>query len=78
MPTTNNKLLAVLSPAEQDALYGLPDLDDSQRLEYLALTEPQLTLACNRPSLHAQVWCVLQVGYFKAKQTFFTFSWEEG
>ncbi|HET9642805.1 MAG TPA: DUF4158 domain-containing protein, partial [Burkholderiaceae bacterium] len=74
---TNNKLLAVLSPAEQDALYGLPDFDDSQQLEYLGLTEPQLTLACSRPGLQAQVWCVLQIGYFKAKQTFFTFTWED-
>jgi TnpA family transposase len=77
VPTTNNKLLAVLSPAEQDALYGLPDFDDSQQLEYLALTEPQLALACSRPGLHAQAWCVLQIGYFKAKQTFFSFTWED-
>lgn len=77
MPTTHNKLLAVLSPAEQDALYGLPDFDDSQQLEYLGLTEPQLTLACSRSGLHAQVWCVLQIGYFRAKQTFFSFSWED-
>ncbi len=75
--TTNNNLLAVLSPAEQDALYGLPDFDDSQRLDYLGLSEPQLALACSRPGLHAQVWCVLQIGYFRAKQTFFSFAWED-
>jgi hypothetical protein len=34
-----NKLLTVLSEAEQYALYGLPNFDDAQRLEYLALTE---------------------------------------
>jgi len=27
--------------------------------------------------LHAQVWCALQIGFFKAKQTFFTFAWDE-
>ncbi len=32
---TTNKLLSVLSDAEQFALYGLPDFDDGQRLEYL-------------------------------------------
>ena len=32
-----NKLLAILSEAEHEALYGLPDFDDTQRLEYLAL-----------------------------------------
>jgi len=77
MPTSKSKLLAVLSPAEQEALYGLPDFDDAQRLDYLCLSEPQLALACSRPGLPAQVWCVLQIGYFKAKQTFFRFTWEE-
>jgi TnpA family transposase len=69
--------LAVLSPAEQDALYGLPDFDDAQRLEYLALSETQLALACSRTGLHNQVWCVLQIGYFQAKQTFFRFTWDD-
>ena len=75
--TLKNKLLSVLSDAEQEALYGLPDFDDAQRLEYLALSEAELTLASSRPSLHAQVYCVLQIGYFKAKHAFFRFEWSE-
>jgi hypothetical protein len=50
------KLLTVLSEAEQYALYGLPDFDDAQRLEYLALTETELALAASRPALYAQVY----------------------
>ena len=69
--------LAVLSNAEQFALYGLPDFDDGQRLDYLALSEPELALACSRPGLHAQVYCTLQIGYFKAKHAFFRFTWDE-
>jgi TnpA family transposase len=72
-----NKLLTVFSYAEQEALYGLPDFDDSQRLEYLALTESELALASGRPGLHAQVHCILQIGYFKAKNAFFRFEWNE-
>jgi hypothetical protein len=71
-----NKLLTVLSEAEQ-ALYGLPDFDDAQRLEYLALSENELMLATSRPGLHAQVYCILQIGYFKAKHSFFRFDWNE-
>jgi hypothetical protein len=52
--SNKNKLLSVLSDAEQEALYGLPDFDDAQRLEYLALTESELALASSRPGLHAQ------------------------
>ena len=69
--------LAVLSQAEQEALYGLPDFDDAQRLEYLALTEAELALASSRPGLDAQVYCLLQIGYFKAKHAFFRFDWSE-
>ena len=75
--TSKNERLAVLSLAEQDALYGLPDFDDSQRLDYLCLNESQLALASSRSGLTSQVWCVLQIGYFKAKQTFFRFHWED-
>ena len=69
--------LSILSNAEQEALYSLPDFDDAQRLEYLALTETELALASSRPGLHAQVYCVLQIGYFKAKNAFFRFDWSE-
>ena len=69
--------LTVLSDAEQEALYGLPDFDDAQRLNYLALTKTELALATSRPGLHAQVYCLLQIGYFKAKHAFFRFDWSE-
>ena len=72
-----NKLLTVLSEAEQYALYGLPDFDDAQRLQYLVLTETELALAVSRPGFHAQVYCVLQIGYFKAKNAFFRFNWDD-
>ena len=72
-----NKLLTVLTDAEQEALYGLPDFDEAQRLDYLALSEAELALAVSRPDLHAQVYCVLQIGYFKAKHAFFRFDWSE-
>ena len=69
--------LTVLSDAEQEALYGLPDFDNAQRLEYLALTEAELAIASSRPGLHAKVYCVLQIGYFKAKHAFFGFDWND-
>ncbi len=49
---TKNKLLTVLSDAEQFALYGLPDFDDGQQLEFLSLSEAELALACSRTGLH--------------------------
>lgn len=75
--TAKSERLTVLSDAEQEALYGLPDFDDAQRLEYLALTETEWALASSRPGVHAKVYCVLQIAYFKAKQSFFRFDWNE-
>jgi len=76
MPPQSERL-TVLSEAEYFALYGLPDFDDRQQLHYLSFSEPERTLVSSRPSLPAQVHCGLQIGYFKAKQAFFMFSWEE-
>jgi len=59
--TNRSERLAVLSEAEQFALYGLPDFDDRQQLEYLSLSEAELMLACSRPTLHAQVYCALNL-----------------
>lgn len=68
--------LTILSEAEQFALYGLPDFDDAQQLDYLSLSEAELALASRRPTPTAQAYCVLQIGYFKAKHAFFRFTWD--
>ncbi|TPG87735.1 Tn3 family transposase [Pseudomonas caspiana] len=75
--TAKSKRLSVLSEAEHEALYGLPDFDDSQQLDFLSMSEAELALATSRPGLHAQVYCIIQIGYFKAKQTFFRFDWPD-
>lgn len=68
------KRLSVLTDAEKFALYGLPDFDEGQQLEFLSLSAKELALATSRPGLQAQVYCILQIGYFKAKHAFFHFS----
>jgi hypothetical protein len=45
MQSAKSERLTVLSDAEQEALYSLPDFDDAQRLEYLALTETELVVS---------------------------------
>src|SRR3954447_10723462 len=72
-----DKNLTVLSETEWLALYGLPDFDDFQRAEYFALTDAELALVHRRQSLPEQVLYLLQTGYFKAKQAFFSFTLAE-
>lgn len=69
-----SKRLTVLSEAERLALYGLPNFDGFQRTEFFAMTEAERALAFQRQGLTEQVYCLLQLGYFKAKQAFFSFS----
>src|ERR1035441_5017851 len=69
-----SKRLTILSESEKLALYGLPDFDDFQRLEFFAMTAAERDLGLQRNGLLAQIYCLLQTGYFKAKQAFFRFS----
>lgn len=72
-----SKRITVLSAAEKQALYDLPDFDDFQRAEYFSMTEAEHTLAFQHKDTLAQVYCLLQIGYFKAKQAFFRFSLQD-
>jgi len=72
-----NKRLTILSETEKLALYGLPDFDDLQRFEFFAMTEAEHALAFQRQGITNQVYCLLQLGYFKAKHAFFQFSLKE-
>jgi len=73
----HNKRLPILSESEWLALYALPDFNDAQRAEYLTLNKQELRLVYMQPNPEAQVYCALQLGYFKAKRAFFVFSWPE-
>jgi len=70
----SNERLTILSEAEKTALYGIPCFDDFQRVEFFAMTEAERSLGLQRRGILKQVYCLLQIGYFKAKQAFFKFS----
>jgi hypothetical protein len=69
-----DKNLSILTAAEKRALYDLPDFDEFQRAEFFSFTTEELAVALRRDEVSAQLLCLLQLGYFKAKQSFFTFS----
>lgn len=69
-----NKRLSILSELEEFSFYGFPDFDYEQRLIYFQFNEQEWKLISNCPSLHTQIYCALQIGYFKANHMFFRFS----
>ena len=67
----HNKRLNILSAEEKFALYELPDFNEAQQQQYLIFTNDEQQLIFARSNLSAQLYCALQIGYFKAKQMFF-------
>jgi len=68
-----DKNLTMVSEAERHVLYGLPDFDEFQRAEYFALTQEERAIASKYAGFPERIACMLQIGYFKAKQAFFHF-----
>lgn len=69
-----DKRLTILSEIEEFAFYGIPDFDEEQRAAYFTFTQEEINLICRCREFHAQVYCAIQIGYFKAKNMFFKFS----
>ena len=74
---TKNRNLVIFSEVEKFALYGLPDFDNKQRREYFSFSENELSLIRRSQHDHINIYCALQIAYFKAKKMFFQFSWKD-
>ncbi|MGB4192165.1 MAG: Tn3 family transposase [Rickettsiales bacterium] len=72
-----NKRLSILTELEHLALYAFPDFNNIQRKQFFNFTHNEIHMIFSRSSLEKQIYCALQVGYFKAKQLFFSFQWED-
>lgn len=73
----SNKRLTILTDLEKSAIYDLPQFTDSEREEFLSLTELEQSLVFSRSDPAYQLYCALQISYFKAKQAFFNFTWND-
>jgi hypothetical protein len=66
------KRLHLLDAAEIAALYDRPHFTDEERADYFVLTPTETTLTQTFTDGAVQAFFVLQLGYFKAKQRFFS------
>jgi len=71
------KRLRILGDDEIEAIYGRPRFTSEERLQYFALSQPERDLLSEFRSVHSLVYFIVQLGYFKAKQLFFTFNLAE-
>ena len=75
LPT--QKRLQILDDAEIEALYERPQFTSDDRLHYFRLTQPERDACASLRSHPSQLFFMLQLAYFKAKQLFFTFTFAE-
>jgi len=74
---TTLRRLRILGDDEIQALYGRPRFTPEERLQYFSLSQPEKELLAELRSVKSQTYFILQLGYFKAKNLFFTFNLRE-
>lgn len=74
---TETKRLKILEAEEIEAIYGLPVFDDEERAAYFTLSPAERTVLLQLRGVKSAIYYILQLGYFKARRQFFTFSLEQ-
>lgn len=75
--TTIQERLRILGNDEIEALYGRPRFTHGERMEYFTLSPTEKAALEQLHSIKSQVCFILQLGYFKARHLFFTFTFQE-
>lgn len=71
-----SRRLSILTQREIDDLYGLPRFSDEDRQLYFDMSATERARAEAIRTVSAKTHFILQLGYFKAKRQFFTYSRE--
>lgn len=67
----------LLPQAEIEDLYARPIFNDEERLLYFTLTKSESLAAMKYANVRTRLYFILQLGYFKAKQQFYSFNIDE-
>ncbi len=76
-PSKTPKRLYILDDQEIEALYARPLFTEDDRIQAFMLTQSEKDLLASFSPIHVQLYFILQLGYFKAKQLFFTFTFHD-
>lgn len=68
------KRLHILGDDEIENLYALPHFTSDEQNEYFALSPREIATIEQLHSIKSRIYCILQLGYFKARHLFFVFS----
>lgn len=70
------KNIKLLTKKEISERYDIPDFNDQEREYYFSLSTDEVKLLNNFTTVKTQVYFILALGYFKAKQLFFKIRFE--
>ncbi|MBF6612488.1 MAG: Tn3 family transposase [Chloroflexi bacterium] len=76
-PSKTPKRLYILDDEEIEALYARPRFTEDDRTHAFVLTQSEKDLTASFSPIHSQLYFILQLGYFKAKQLFFSFTFHD-
>ena len=74
---TNIKRLSLLPDAEITDLYARPDFNTNERELYFTMDQTELDITNCYSSTKTRTFFILQLAYFKAKNQFFVFNFED-
>jgi len=75
--TNFTERITILSANEVEDIYGLPKLFTEERELYFAMNADELKIADSHRTLVTKLIFMLQLGYFKVKKMFFSFTYDE-
>lgn len=73
----NIKRISLLSETEINDLYARPDFNQHERTLYFSINEVERDVLNHYSNVRTRVYFILQLGYFKARQQFFKFTFED-
>ncbi len=77
LDSTAPKRLRILDDDELAAMYGRPHFTADERIRYFTLTATEHEVLQLLRVVSSQTAFILQLGYFRAKQLFFSFAFDE-
>ena len=75
--SASEKRIRILPTSEIDDLFSRPNFNDEERLFWFDLDQEERTLLQSKSSLASKVDLIIQLGYFKSKHQFFSFTLDE-
>ena len=73
----NIKRIQLLSDTEVEELYARPEFSSNEKALYFSLNKSEQSALQCYANLKTRVYFILQLGYFKTTQQFFSFDFEE-